>query len=320
MGHIISASRRTDIPAFYSEWLMNRLRARFCIVANPINPDQVSRVSLSPRDADAIVFWTKDPRPLLRHLPDIHTMGYRHYFQFTLNAYPRELEPHAPSMHEAVDAFAALSGTIGPHRCLWRYDPIILTSLTDTDYHRGRLDCLFAQLSSLTSRLTVSVVDFYRKTEQRLQRLESHGVHLLPGSENREAYFPVLRHAAELAQAHGVEIVSCAESQVVASVGIKPGKCIDDAVLARAFGITVPTKKDPAQRDECGCIVSRDIGAYDTCLHGCEYCYATTDNLAARRRHVQHDPDSPCLVGRPDADARSRPREADGTLSLFEEH
>jgi len=297
MGHIISASRRTDIQAFYSEWLMNRLRAGFCLVANPMNHGQVSRISLLRRDVDAIVFWTKDPRPLLQHLPEIDAMGYRYYFQFTLNAYPRELEPYAPSLHEAVDAFASLSEMIGPQRCLWRYDPIILTSLTDTDYHRSRLDYLFAQLCSHTSRLTVSVVDFYHKTEKRLKQLASRDVHLLPSSENLEVYFPVLRHAAELAKGHGVEIVSCAESEAVASLGIKPGKCIDDAVMVRAFGITVPTRKDPAQRDECGCIVSRDIGAYDTCLHGCEYCYATTGILAARRRHAQHDPNSPCMIG-----------------------
>jgi DNA repair photolyase len=170
MGDIISASRRTDLPAFYSEWLMNRLRAGFCLVPNPMNPGQVPRISLSPPEVEAIVFWTKDPRPLLQHLPEIEAMGHRYYFQFTLNAYPRELEPHAPSMQEAVDAFARLSAIVGPHRCLWRYDPIILTSLTDIDYHRARLDHLCAQLSGLTGRVTVSVVDFYRKAEKRWQQ------------------------------------------------------------------------------------------------------------------------------------------------------
>jgi DNA repair photolyase len=319
MGHIISASRRTDIPAFYSEWLMNRLRAGFCLVPNPVNREQVSRISLSRRDVAAIVFWTRDPRPLLRCFPEIDAMGHRYYFQFTLNAYPRELEPHAPSLHEAVGAFASLSGTIGAHRCLWRYDPVILTSLTDTDYHRRRLDQLFAQLSGLTDRLTVSVVDFYRKSEQRLKQLESRGVRLLPYSEKLETYLPVLRHAAELAKAHGVEIVSCAEPPVMGPLGIRPGRCIDDAVIARAFGITVPAKKDPGQRDECGCIVSRDIGAYDTCLHGCEYCYATSSNLAARRRRRQHDPASPSLIGMTGADASIRSHGSQGTPSLFEE-
>ena len=243
---VISASRRTDIPAFYSEWLMNRLRAGFCLVPNPMNAKQVSRVSLRPADVDVIVFWTKDPRPLLRHLDEIDAMGYRYYFQFTLNGYPRGLEPRAPASADALDAFSRLSARVGPERCLWRYDPIVLTSLTDVHYHERSLQHFVPRLSDLTRRLTVSVVNFYRKSGNRLRQLASQDIELAPESEKLETYFPVLRLAAGLARAHGIDIVSCAESPVLADLGIRPGKCIDDAVIGGVCGVPVSAKKDPA--------------------------------------------------------------------------
>ena len=133
---IISASRRTDIPAFYSEWMLHRLKAGYCTVANPFNRNQVSRISLRPEDVDAIVFWTRNPRPLMRYIPELDSQGYRYYFQFTILGYPREIDPKSPTAAAAVQTFHELSERLGPTRVIWRYDPIVFTGLTPPAFHR----------------------------------------------------------------------------------------------------------------------------------------------------------------------------------------
>jgi hypothetical protein len=159
---IISASRRTDIPAFYAEWMVNRVRAGFCTVPNPFNRHQVSCVSLRPEDVDAIVFWTRNPRPLIPRLGELDHCGLRYYFQFTILGYPRELDPKSPSVGAAVEAFKDLSGRLGPRRVIWRYDPLIFTSLTTAGFHRENYGRLAEALRGHTRRSVVSVVDIYR--------------------------------------------------------------------------------------------------------------------------------------------------------------
>ena len=133
---IIGASRRTDIPAFYAEWMLHRLRAGYCTVANPYNRNQVSRISLRPEDVDAIVFWTRNPRPLMRYIPELDSQGYRYYFQFTILGYPREIDHKSPPAAAAVQTFRELSERLGPTRVIWHYDPIVFTGLTPPAFHR----------------------------------------------------------------------------------------------------------------------------------------------------------------------------------------
>ena len=169
---IISASRRTDIPAFYSNWLMNRIRDGYCLVPNPHNAKQVSRVSLHPNDVEAIVFWSKNPAPLLPHLGKLDKLGFHYYFQFSLNDYPRALEPNIPSLNDRVATFKDLSRLVGPLRVVWRYDPIIISDVTPFEFHRERFTWIAEELKGATHRVMVSIVDFYQKTERRLSQLE----------------------------------------------------------------------------------------------------------------------------------------------------
>ena len=155
---IISASRRTDIPAFYAEWLMNRLREGYCLVPNPFNPRQIARISLVPESVDAIVFWSKNPALMLRFLPVLEGMGYRFYFLFTLNAYPKALEPNLPPLKERISTFIELSTRLGPRRVIWRYDPIILSNRTDASYHREAFEGLCQKLAVHTKRVIISII------------------------------------------------------------------------------------------------------------------------------------------------------------------
>jgi hypothetical protein len=293
---IISASRRTDIPAFYAEWMIHRLREGYCTVANPCNRNQVSSVSLRPEDVDVIVFWTRNPRPLLPYLEELDSRGYRYYFQYTILAYPRELERHAPPLATAIETFRGLSERLGSRRVIWRYDPIVFTGLTPPAFHRENFQRLAESLRGCARRSVVSIVDMYRKTESRLNELEGTTAAIRPCEA--ADFEKLMRDLAELARANGMDIVSCAEEIDLRPFGIRPGKCIDDEVITEAFpGVDVPRKKDPVQRTACGCVVSRDIGMYDTCLHGCQYCYATKSFAQARVNFSAHDANSPSLLG-----------------------
>jgi len=295
---IISASRRTDIPAFYSEWLMNRIRAGYCTVLNPFNHEQVSRVSLKPEDVDVIVFWTRNPAPLLPHLKVLDDLGLRYYFQYTLLNNPRTLDVKGPSLEQALETFQKLSAQIGPDKVIWRYDPIVFTPEMDAGFHIESYHRIAETLRGATPRSVVSVMDFYPKITKRLRQAGQAGTPVMPVDQIPEAEFKRLMEGlAEIASQNGMEIFSCAEELDVEKYGILAGKCVDDAYIRQVFKIDVTNKKDPAQRAACGCVVSKDIGAYDTCLFGCQYCYATGSFERAHERHKKHDPSSPSLIG-----------------------
>lgn len=293
--HVISASRRTDIPAYYTPWLMNRLRAGSCCVPNPFDPRHVTRVSLAPEDVSVVVFWTRDPRPLLPHLDELDQRGYRYYFLFTLTGYPRLLEPHAPSPDDAVNAFRELSERVGPHRVIWRYDPILISSVTDADFQAANFTAIARRLQGLTTHCILSLADLYPKVRRRLRALESEGVVIdKPTDMAPHAVLDAVVHGAREC---GMTLASCAEPINLKRWDIRPGKCVDDDLLRRRFGIDMSPRKDPSQRKNCRCIVSRDIGMYDSCPAGCVYCYANANPEKTRAAIRTHDPQSPSLLG-----------------------
>lgn len=296
---IISASRRTDIPAFYAEWFMNRIRAGYCTVPNPFNFGQVSHVSLRPEDVDVIVFWTRHPGPLLPHLAELDARGYRYYFQYTLMNNPRSIDPKTPTLDAALKTFGELADRVGPERVIWRYDPIVFSPITDARFHQHTYAAIARQLRGRTRRSVISVVDIYPKIKKRLRLLAAQGVELATCDGRSSAEFDELMRAlVRAADENGMEIVSCAEELDLQVYGIRPGRCIDHEYIERIWGLGVTSQKDPAQRDKCGCVVSKDIGMYETCLFGCAYCYATGRFDRAQRNHdVEHRPDSPSLLG-----------------------
>ncbi len=295
---IISASRRTDIPAFYTEWFMNRVRAGYCTVPNPYNREQVSRISLRPEDVDIIVFWTRHPAPLLEHLEELDQRGFRYCFHYTVLENPRALDRRTPSLAMSIEIFRTLSHAIGPDRIIWRYDPIVFSNKTPVGFHLDKYEKIASALRGYTSRSVISILDIYQSIGPRLEALQEEGLEVVEHTEIPSQDFDrLMTGLAEIATAHDIEIASCAEPLGLERYDIRPGKCIDDVYIRDVFGIEVTDKKDPYQREACGCVVSKDIGMYGTCLFGCQYCYATRNFERAHQNYCAHDPQSPSLMG-----------------------
>lgn len=292
---IISASRRTDIPAFYTPWFMNRVRAGFILTRNPFNSNQVSRVSLLPTDVDAIVFWTRNPRMLMAHLDELDDFGFNYYFQYTITAYPKLIEASVPRPHRAIDTFIRLSEKIGPDRVIWRYDPILVSNLVDLDEHKRVFAKIASMLCGKTKKVVISFSDFYKKTERNLSLVD--GLRYVDITQNRDMLIDLVTYMSLVAKKHDMLIETCAEEINTKELGVAHGKCIDDNLISELFEVPVKNVKDKNQREACGCIKSIDIGVYNTCLHECSYCYATFNKQSVIKNKAKHDPCSPFLIG-----------------------
>lgn len=292
---IISASRRTDIPAFYARWFMNRIRAGYCTVPNPFNPRQVSRVSLATGDVEAVVFWSRNPHPMIPFLDELDTCGYRYIFYFTILNNPRLLDANTPAIENSVRTFRELSDRLGPSRVIWRYDPIVLSNVTDLQFHRRNFASIARSLRGYTNRCIISPVHIYRKSLQRLRALTEQGLAI--DGEDASKIAVLLPFLADTAGQTEMELFSCAQATDFSDCRIKAGKCIDADYLSEVFRVDMKIEKDRYQRKYCGCDVSKDIGMYDSCLFDCRYCYATSSHERARKNYLQHDAHSPSLLG-----------------------
>jgi len=286
---IISASRRTDIPTYYSKWFFSRINDGYVYVRNPMNVHQISKISLSPSVVDGIVFWTKNPVPMMSHLDLLK--DYAYYFQFTVNSYGKDIEAKVPSKNDVIiPAFRELSNKIGAERVIWRYDPIILTSKYTIDYHVNYFNEIAKRLSGYTHKCVISFVDFYRNTQTHMKDLD-----ILP-LEEKEMY-ELAERLVEIAQKNHLIVESCAEKINLEQFGIQHGHCIDCALFERILNCKMNLSKDKNQRPECGCMESIDIGAYNTCKNGCKYCYANFSPNTVIRNTSVHNPESPLLFG-----------------------
>ncbi len=292
MPRIVSASRRTDLPAFHARWFMNRVRAGFCHWVHPFN-GQVRRVSLVPDDVIAFVFWTRNPGPLARRFPELQTLDRPLLFHFTVTGEGPPVESHNPPLATALRRFDELSDRLGSDAVLWRYDPILISDRVSADDHLARFEKLAARLEGRTRRCTISFTDFYGKTERNLARLEAaEGIAFRrpPEDEKRN----LVRRLAMVAAARGMELVSCCDDSLTGE-GVGRSRCIDPAAIARASGGPTPVLAARPTRKGCGCVESVDIGAYDTCAFGCAYCYAVGRRATALRRLREADPDDSVL-------------------------
>lgn len=286
---IISASRRTDIPTYYSKWFFNRIMDGYVLVRNPMNTHQISKISLNPDIVDGIVFWTKNPIPMLNELNVLR--DYMYYFQFTLNSYAQDVETHVPSKQkQIIPAFKKLSDTIGPDRVIWRYDPIFISDTYTPEYHIRYFERIAKELSPYTKKCTISFIDFYRNTSKNVS-----GLSLCDFPE--ETQRKLAKELAAIASSYGLLIDTCAEGIELREYGIEHARCIDDRLLSKLLACPLDVKKDKSQRLECGCIESIDIGAYNTCRNGCKYCYANYSGKTVCSNFAKHIPDSPLLFG-----------------------
>lgn len=292
---IVSASYRTDIPAFYGEWFLNRLDAGFCRVVNPYG-GQNYRVSLAPERVDGFVFWTKNLGPFLEPLAEIHRRGFPFVVQYSITGYPRSLETSVIDAERAVGHLKLIADRYGPRAAVWRYDPIIFTSDTPADFHRQNFEDLARALAGATDEVVISFAQIYRKTRRNLDLASiEHGFRWHDPDD------PVKRGLAldlvRIAEVHGMQLSICSQRQFLVS-GACPARCVDARRLSDLAdrAIVAPSR---GNRPDCACAASRDIGAYDTCPHGCVYCYAVQNRDLAKQRHRAHDPNGEFLLTPP---------------------
>lgn len=287
---ILSVSRRTDIPGFYSEWFFNRIREGFLYVRNPMNAHQVSKINLSPEVVDCIVFWTKNPAPMLSRLHELD--AYPYYFQFTLTGYGSEIERHIPHKKAVmIPVFQNLSRQIGMERVIWRYDPILFTDKYTPDYHLHAFRQIAEGLDGCTVKCVISFVDYYAKNQKSLLALH-------PYSLTGEDLLSFAKELSAIADSHGISVASCAETLDLSSCGIGHNCCIDKDLIEKITGCRILADKDKNQRKECGCIGSIEVGTYDTCKNGCLYCYANRTPEIISQNCALYDVDSPLLCGK----------------------
>ena len=294
---IISASYRTDIPTFYGEWFMNRLRAGYCKTVNPYGR-QFYTVDLAPEHVDGFVFWTKNIGPFLKYLHEVRQRGYPFIVQHTITGYPRELEYRVINYTHTVEHMKALADNYGPHVAVWRYDPIVISSLTAVDWHRHNFENLARALEGATNEVVISFAQIYKKTRRNtdwaakefgFQWHEHEAMSLL-------AIRNLVTELAGIAGSHGMQMKICSQRDLLIPGITSEARCVDAERLEKVSGMPLTSRiKLKGNREECGCYESRDIGEYDTCPHGCVYCYAVQQRDLALERYKAHDPASEFL-------------------------
>ena len=296
---ILSVSRRTDIPHYYLKWFLNRLEAGFLLVPNPMNPKQISQITLSLEEIECIVFWTKNPEPMFSNLEKLSPFAY--YFQFTLTGYKTDVEPVLGSMkRELIATFIKFAHQLGSKRMVWRYDPILLNDFYNVDYHLRSFEKIAHHLSGNTDQCIVSFYDDYQVSRRRLKALN-----LVTPSLNEKK--ELLAKLFQIASAYNIQLTTCSEE---GGLGIPAASCIDPERIGDILRQPINGQKDRNQRELCNCIESIDIGMYHTCPSGCLYCYANH-----RKIEGSHDPSSPLLWGYLPLDAKISKRASKKVIS-----
>lgn len=285
---IISASRRTDIPAFYSQWFLNRIKEGYVLVPNPFNPKMISKVSLDPTIIDCIVFWTKNPTPIINKLDKLNP--YKYYFQFTLNPYGPEIEKNLPSIEKRIDTFKRLSDKIGKEKVIWRYDPILTNEKYNVSFHQEAFISMANKLKDYTEKCILGFIDHYQHIRNSVSKFNIKPL----GQEEIEEIAVSFKETTN----KNFLLNTCTVKVDLRHLDIPSGLCIDKQLIERITGYPISAKKDKNQRDICNCIESIDIGTYETCLNGCIYCYAIKGNYNTVEYNIKkHDKDSPLLIG-----------------------
>lgn len=291
---IISASRSTDIPAFYSEWFFNRLKKGYIKWINPFNN---SFQYVSFKNVRVIVFWSKNPKPIIQYLDELDKIGISYYFQFTLNDYEDEnFEPNVAPLKERIATFKELSNKIGKEKVIWRFDPLILTDKIDVNVLLDKIHNVGNEIYNYTKKLVISFVDveIYSKVKRNLKNF---GINVM--DFDKKSMEKIAEGIQKMNEKWNLEIATCAEKIDLEKYGIKHNKCIDDELMRKIFKMDFLTNKnlkDKGQRKECRCIMSKDIGQYNTCPHLCIYCYANYSKNIVMKNFKKHDKNSESIA------------------------
>ncbi|MBQ6217093.1 MAG: DUF1848 domain-containing protein [Erysipelotrichaceae bacterium] len=283
---ILNTGSRTDIPAFYSEWFMNRIREGFVMARNPFDPKRVIRYDLDPSLVDAIVFCTKDPSKMLQHIDELKR--YHMYWNVTITPYGKEIEENVPHKKDVMDSFIELSKKVGINNIVWRYDPIFLNECYTLDYHLLIFEKMAKYMEGYCNACIISFIDLYEKTKRNFPEVRE---------VSYEDQCTITKEFVKIAKKYGMVIRLCHEDRELEKYGADASGCLSKKVLEKAIGETLNVKRSLETRKGCDCLLGNDIGAYNSCLHFCRYCYANFDKRLVIENRKKHDPKSPLLIG-----------------------
>lgn len=308
---ILNTGSRTDIPAYYSDWFYNRIKEGYVFARNPYYPTQITKYLLSPDVIDIIVFCTKNPYPMLDRISLLSSFDM--FWFVTITPYEKDIEPYVPPKELVIKYFHKLSDLIGKERISWRYDPIFITDKYSVNYHIEQFHQMAKKISGYTEQCVVSFIDLYEKTKRNF-----YGIHTVTNTEQEK----LVAAFSEIAKENRLQIHLCCESADLVRDNVDADGCMSKAVLEKALGcrLNVPQKK--MARTECSCLLGADIGAYNTCGHGCLYCYANYSKETVMRNRKMHHPSSPLLIGEVSENDVIKPAEQkswkNGQLDFFD--
>ncbi len=306
---IISATRRTDIPSFYGEWFLNRLKEGYVLIPNPYNPNRYSKALLTKESVDIIVFWTKNPIPFIKYLDEIDNLGYQYYFQFTITPYNKQIEKNLPNKKEILESFKYLSKRLGSNKVVWRYDPIIINNEFTIQYHEKMFEHMSSKLKNYTNRCIISFVDPYKNVTRRMGENPVYNM-------KEDIIHQLAEIFSKIANKYNIKLYTCSEKIDLTKYNITKSSCIDKTLIEEILNTKINVKLDKNQREECRCVESIEIGTYNCCNNGCNYCYALQSEESSSNNIKKHNPNSKTLIGEVPNDAIITYRE---TKSIKEE-
>ena len=284
---ILQTGQRTDIPAFYGQWLINRIREGFVDVRNPYNPLQVTRYPINQEVVDGIAFCTKNPLPFIPLLNEI--VDYRQYWHMTITPYGTDIESYVPTYASIIEGFKHISKQLNSQSMVWRYDPIILTNEYTVDFHCESFYKMAQALKGYTDTVVVSFLDILDKVAQNFP--EGYRPSL-------DVQTKIIKEFVSIAHSNHMNLKTCGERDIFKEFGADTEGCLTLDCYERAWNIKLKAPKRTPPRLECNCYLHGDIGAYDSCSHFCRYCYANTNQAVVRYNRLHHDPNSSLLIGR----------------------
>ena len=282
---ILNTGTRTDIPAFFHKWFLNRVSEGFVYSKNPYN-NEIYKYEINPKVTDCICFCSKNPKPLVKYLDEISQ--YNQYWFITVNPYGKDIEVNVPDYKRVIKTFRDVSETLNVDAIAWRYDPIFITEKYNLDFHIDKFEEMASQLCEYTSDCTISFIDMYQKVLRNFSDVRE---------VTEEEQLIIGENFSKIAQKYSLKMKTCVEGTLLDQFGFDSSGCMTKQVLEKAIGNTLNIPKGKYRNRQCNCLMGRDIGAYNTCLHGCKYCYANSNMKLVKRNQKLHDPDSPLLIG-----------------------
>ena len=283
---ILNTGLRTDIPGFFSEWFYNRIDEGFVYVRNPYAKNQIYSYRLDPELIDCIIFTTKNPRPMFRNLEKIDK--FNQYWHITITPYGKEIEPNVPPVDEVIDSFKFLSERLGKEKVTLRYDPIFISEKYSIEKHIESFDYILDSLSDYTTEAIISFIDLYEKTKRNFPNAKE---------VTQDERLKIGEEFAKIGGKYNIKVKTCAEGTELERFGIDSSGCMTKEVIEKAINKNLDIPKQKARNGECYCLLNNDIGEYNSCNHGCLYCYANSNKRLVKRNLKLHDPKSPILIG-----------------------